>query len=253
VNARIDALRPADWPLEYRLLGVRPARWSPVNTMHLFARMGWTLAFGSAERARVAVAALVGDTAAAALLPPHAPIVEPIQPNGKETALRLPPMPPRNAVRWRSVTALLPRGLPDDGEPRPSFASNNWAVAPPDRRRKALLAGDPHLDMSLPSLWYEVHLVVPGVLDVYGVTIPGAPGIIIGFTRDLAWSFTNTGADVLDLYAETVDDQGDPRKYQLDGVWKPLVLRPETYHGKRRGTRRGHAAVHASGPHVAGR
>ncbi len=236
VNAWIDALRPADWPIEYRLLGARPGRWSAVNTMHLFARMGWTLAFGTAERTQVAVSALVGDAAATALFPTHTPIVEPIQPNGAsgpryEFQPMPPPGPPNDGAR--RVAAILPR-LPDSGEPRPSFASNNWAVAP--RRTaagKALLAGDPHLEMSLPSLWYEAHLVVPGVLDVYGVTIPGAPGIIIGFTRDIAWSFTNTGADVLDLYAETVDDPKDPRKYQLDGAWKPIELRMETYRGKR--------------------
>lgn len=239
VNAWIDALRPADWPIEYRLLGARPARWSPVNTMHLFARMGWTLAYGASERTRIAVTALVGDSATAALFPTHTPIVEPIQPNGEgRPRYDFRPIPPpgspnKEAVR---VASLLPRALPDDGEgePRRSFASNNWAVSPKRAAGgHALLAGDPHLDMSLPSLWYEAHIVVPGLLDVYGVTIPGAPGIIIGFTRDLAWSFTNTGADVLDLYAETVDDPKDPRKYQLDGKWEPLELRIETYRGKR--------------------
>lgn len=236
VNAWIDAVRPAQWPIEYRLVGARPERWSPVNTMHLFARMGWTLAFSNSERAYLAVAALVGDTAAAALFPPHTPIVEPIQPNGSSAPRydfrTIPPPGPPDSLAKR-LTALMPR-LPDDGEPRRSFASNNWAVSP--RRTaagKALLAGDPHLDMSLPSLWYEAHLVVPGVLDVYGVTIPGAPGIIIGFTRDVAWSFTNTGADVLDLYEETVDDANNPRTYQLDGNWKDLVLRVETYRGKK--------------------
>lgn len=236
VNAWIDALRPADWPVEYRLLGARPARWSPVNTMHLFARMGWTLAYGASERTRVAVTALVGDSAAAALFPPHTAIVEPIQPNGEgRPRFDFRPIPPPGSPNAAAATvaALLPRGLPEDGEPRRSFASNNWAVSP--RRTaagKGLLAGDPHLDMSLPSLWYEAHIVVPGTLDVYGVTIPGAPGIIIGFTRDLAWSFTNTGADVLDLYAETVDDPNDPRNYLLDGAWKSLGLRIETYRGK---------------------
>ena len=234
VNAWIDAMQPGDWPIEYRLLGARPARWSAVNTMYLFARMGWTLAFSRNERSRVAVAALVGDSAATALFPTHTPIVEPIQPNG-QTAPRydFTPLPPPGAPNGaaKTVAGLL---APDAGdESRRSFASNNWAVSP--RRAaagKALLAGDPHLDMSLPSLWYEAHLVVPGMLDVYGVTIPGAPGIIIGFTRDLAWSFTNTGADVLDLYAETVDDPENPRRYLIDGEWKDLMVKVETYRGK---------------------
>jgi penicillin amidase len=238
VNAWIDQLRPWQWPVEYRLLGMRPGRWAPVNTMHLFARMGWTLAFGSsAEHTRVRVAALVGDSAASALFPVHTPIVEPIQPNGQPAPrfdfTRLPPPGTPNGTA-RVVAALLPPPAVDEEGVLRSFASNNWAVAP--RRTaagKALLAGDPHLDMSLPSLWYEAHLVVPGVLDVYGVTIPGAPGIIIGFTRDLAWTFTNTGADVLDVYAETVDDPRAPRKYKLDGVWKELRIITERYRGKR--------------------
>lgn len=238
VNGWIGRMRPADWPLEYRLLGVRPSRWSSVNTMHLFARMGWTLAFGgSAERTRVAVAAVAGDSAAAALFPVHTPIVEPIQPNGQSAPRfdfsRLPPPGTPNGAA-KAVSSLLPRAAPDDDGVRRSFASNNWAVAPSRTAAgRALLAGDPHLDMTLPSLWYEARLVVPGVLDVYGVTIPGAPGIIIGFTRDLAWTFTNTGADVLDLYAETVDDALNPTRYQLDGAWKDLRVRTETYRGTR--------------------
>ena len=238
VNAWIDRMRPRDWPLEYRLLGTRPARWSPVNTMHLFARMGWTLAFGgSTERTRVQVAALVGDSAAVALFPNHTPIVEPIQPNGQSAPrFDFAPLPPPGAPNGtaKTIASLLPQVQPPDEDGRRSFASNNWAVAPKRTAGgKALLAGDPHLDMSLPSLWYEVHLVVPGVLDVYGVTIPGAPAVVIGFTRDVAWSFTNTGADVLDLYAETVDVAANPRRYLVDGEWRDLRIQTEKYLGKR--------------------
>jgi penicillin amidase len=238
VNAWIDGMRPRDWPLEYRLLGARPARWSPVNTMHLFARMGWTLAFGgSAERTRIQAAALVGDSATAALFPNHTPIVEPIQPNGQIAPrydfTRLPPPGTANGTA-KTIVGLLPRATQGDDDVPRSFASNNWAVAPKRTAAgKALLAGDPHLDMSLPSLWYEAHLVVPGVVDVYGVTIPGAPAIVIGFTRDVAWSFTNTGADVLDLYAESVDDPRNPQRYLVDGAWREIKSRIETYRGKR--------------------
>jgi penicillin amidase len=81
----------------------------------------------------------------------------------------------------------------------------------------------------LPSIWYEAHLVVPGALDAYGVTIPGAPSIIIGFNRDVAWTFTNTESDVLDRYVETVDDDARPTQYKLDGKFRPLVMRTEIY------------------------
>nr|MBA3671378.1 penicillin acylase family protein [Gemmatimonadaceae bacterium] len=115
-------------------------------------------------------------------------------------------------------------------------ASNNWAVAPSRTASKhALLAGDPHLDLTLPSIWYEVHLVVPGTLDVYGVTIPGAAAIVIGFNRDVAWTFTNTGADVLDYYAEQIDDPAHPTKYRVDGAWRPLEQRVERYRDARGG------------------
>jgi penicillin amidase len=202
--------------------------------MHLFSRMGWTLASSAPERARAAAAAVVGRAAAEALFPPHTPIVEPIQPNGQSVPRfdfqRIPPPGAPDTSARAIMTAF--GNPPASDEPRPIHASNNWAVSP--RRTaagKALLAGDPHLQMTLPSLWYEVHLVVPGSLDVYGVTIPGAPGVIIGFTPDLAWTFTNTGADVMDYYRETVDDAMAPTRYQVDGEWRPVDTRIETYRG----------------------
>lgn len=232
VNAWIDGLTRAAWPIEYKLLGVRPERWRPVNSMYLLSRMGWMLASSSDERQRLAAAALVGRDAAAAVLPVNDPIQEPIQPNGRSGVPRYdfaPLAPPGrpDSVAARLVAALPLPGGGDDGR---SFASNNWAVAPGRTAAgHALLAGDPHLDLTLPSIWYEAQLVVPGKLDVYGVTIPGAPGIIIGFTRDIAWTFTNTLADVLDLYAETVDDSASPHRYRLDGTWRPLESRVERY------------------------
>ena len=122
-------------------------------------------------------------------------------------------------------------GLPGRAEGgSKDVGSNNWAVSP--RRsatHHALLAGDPHLDLTLPSIWYEAQLTVPGVLDVNGVTIPGAPAIVIGFNRDVAWSFTNTGNDVLDLYAETLDDPVHPARYQLEGACHHVEPRIDTY------------------------
>jgi penicillin G amidase len=136
------------------------------------------------------------------------------------------------AAAGREGTGAGPWDWVDQGGD--DVGSNNWAVSP--RRsatHHALLAGDPHLDLTLPSIWYEVQLVVPGVLDVYGVTIPGVPGIVIGFNRDVAWSFTNTGNDVLDLYTETLDDPQHPTQYRLDGAWHHVERRIETYRGRR--------------------
>ena len=238
VNARLSMLGVADLPVEFRLTNTRPAPWTAIDAVHVMNRMGWTLASEAREVDRAAVAARVGATAAAALFPDHEPIVEPIQPNG-QTAPRddfvpLPPPGPPDSQALRVAGAydtFFPDRLaatpPDE---RPHLASNNWAVAPArSATGHALLAGDPHLDLTLPSIWYEAHLVVPGVLDVYGVTIPGIPGIVIGFNRDVAWTFTNTGVDVTDFYAEEVDDPVHPTHYRLDGAWVPLERRIEQY------------------------
>lgn len=239
VNAYIDALAPSEWPVEYRLLGVRPERWSPINSIHLFNRMGQTLSYIPDEADRLAARALVGDSAADALFPIDDPIQQPLQPDGDPAPsfdfVRLPP-PGRPDTAAQELAALFqsiePPGRASDADPR-HFASNNWAVAPSRTADgHALLANDPHLGLTLPSIWYETQLVVPGKLDVYGVTIPGAPGIVLGFNRDLAWGFTNTGADVVDFYRETVNDAANPTKYRVDGVWKPLQLRVEVYRGK---------------------
>ncbi|MEP7345410.1 MAG: penicillin acylase family protein, partial [Gemmatimonadaceae bacterium] len=239
VNAYIDHVAPDEWPVEYRLLNQRPERWKPINSLYLIGRMSYTLTYFFDEAVRLRAQALVGRSAAQALFPVNTPIQEPIQPNGQTaprfdfTTLPPPGLPDSLAAHAAAMLPLRPALLAEGSDAR-IFASNNWAVAPRRSESKyALLAGDPHLELTLPSIWYEAHLVVPGKLDAYGVTIPGLPGIVIGFTRDVAWSFTNTGADVLDFYWETLDDASRPTRYQVDGMWRPLESRVESYRGKR--------------------
>lgn len=235
VNTYIETVDAAALPVEYKLLGVRPVRWSPRNVLHLAARMAWTLSYAPNERERLAAEGLVGRAAAGALFPVVSPIQEPIQPNGR-TVPSMDTLPLPGPGTPDSLAVALGRVLPrsptagNDAWGTRIFASNNWAVAPSrSRSGKALLAGDPHLELTLPSIWYEAHLVVPGQLDIYGVTIPGSSGMLIGFTRDLAWSLTNTGADVLDFYRETVDDHVRPARYLLDEQWKDIEMREEAY------------------------
>ncbi len=243
VNAYIDQMPASELPLEFRLTGLKPMKWSAIDSYHLFNRMGYTLAYIATEGDRAAAAARVGAVAADALFPDATPIQEPIQPNG-QTAPRFDfrPLPPPGtgdtsaALVIAAADAFLPsrdrsgRGI----EESRTMASNNWAVSPArSANGHALLAGDPHLELSLPSIWYEAHVVVPGALDVYGVTIPGAPSMVIGFNRDAAWTFTNTGADVVDYYVERVDSDANPTKYQVDGAWRSLERRVERYLGTR--------------------
>lgn len=240
VNAYIAAMPASELPLEFRMLGKRPPKWEPIDSYHLQNRMGWTLAHIANERDRAAAAAKVGADAAQAIFPDDSPIVEPIQPNGQSaprfdfSPLPSPGRPDSASVLYTAAAdAWLPSQLAHGGDDHaPWQASNNWAVMPKrSATGHALLAGDPHLDLTLPSLWYETHLVVPGRLDVYGATIPGAPAIVLGFNRDVAWTFTNTGADVMDFYVEEVDDDQHPARHRVDGAWRPIDARVETYRG----------------------
>lgn len=228
VNAYVDGMPGQALPLEYRLLGRRPVRWSPARTIQVLLRMDYVLTRNSTELERLAAAGTVGDPAASALFPAHSPIQEPIQPAPGEPR-RIPlviPPPGQADSTARALSRAFSRG------PRQELGSNNWAVAPGrTRAHTTLLAGDPHLDLTLPSIWYEAHLAVPDTLDVYGVTIAGLPAILIGFTREVAWSFTNVEADLMDRWLETVDDSIHPQHYRLDGRWQPLELRHEIYLG----------------------
>ncbi len=239
VNAYINALTPAQYPIEYKLLGRTPSPMHMIDILHLLNRMGSTLATTSDELTHLEASARVGRVAADALFPVHAPIVEPIQPNGEGKARFDPVIIPGPGAPDPKAVAMLgamgPKGpsslvafAPTRGDD--AIGSNNWAVGPSrSASGKALLAGDPHLELTLPSIWYEVHIVIPDSLDVYGVTIPGAPGVVIGFTKAVAWTFTNTGGDVMDFYVETVDNSTTPTKYMLDGSPKPLEIRIEQY------------------------
>ncbi|HUQ20486.1 MAG TPA: penicillin acylase family protein [Gemmatimonadaceae bacterium] len=247
VNAWISSMKRQDLPIEFRLLGITPFKWEPIHSLYFFAKMALTLGFNDATYSRLAAQAKVGRAAADALFPVNSPIQEPIQPNGSNAprydlaAIPAPGAPDSGSMlaleARRSIVAALGGEKPNaNGD---ALGSNNWAVSP--KRTKngyALLAGDPHLDLTLPSIWYEMHLVVPGKLDVAGVGFPGVPGVIIGFNRNVAWTFTNTGSDVSDYYVETVDDASKPTRYRLDGAWRPIETRVESYRDQKGGVLR---------------
>ena len=244
VNAWISQMRPRDLPIEYRLLNKRPIKWEPLHSLNFLSRMSLTLGMNDATIRRLRAQSLVGKAAADALFPVNSPIQQPIQPNGSprprfDFAELPPPGAPDRSVaqevhaREKLLAALH---LGKYTETRDAIGSNNWAVAPSrSSGGHALLAGDPHLDLTLPSVWYEMHIVVPGKLDVAGVGFPGVPGVVIGFNRDVAWTFTNTSSDVNDFYTETVDDPDRPSKYRLDGQWRPLETRIEKYFDEKGG------------------
>ncbi|MEV7385311.1 penicillin acylase family protein [Streptomyces sp. NPDC091215] len=110
------------------------------------------------------------------------------------------------------------------------IGSNSWVVRGDHTiSGKPLLANDPHLSASLPSVWYQMGLHCTTVsskcqYDVTGYTFAGMPGVIIGHNADIAWGMTNSGVDVTDLYLEKLSGDG----YLYDGKVKPFTTREET-------------------------
>lgn len=232
VNSGIAALGPRDRPFEYHLLNVRPRTWRPEFTLYLAFRMAYTLAWHNNDLEREALATVIGDAAAADLFPAESPIQVPVVPGPKGEGITLPLRLHDPEVGRRPPRAPVNIASAANGDLL--AGSNNWVVGP--RRtagRHALLAGDPHLDLTLPSIWYEAHLVSADGMDVYGVTIPGEPAVIIGLTRGVAWSFTNSEADFVDHYREVVDDDHAPTRHHVDGQWYPVTSRMEQYRDQR--------------------
>jgi penicillin G amidase len=100
-----------------------------------------------------------------------------------------------------------------------SLGSNNWVVSGAHTATgKPLLANDMHLELTLPPIWYQVHLTAPE-WNVKGFALPGAPMVVVGHNDRIAWGFTNNGADVQDLYMETFNP-ANPDEYRANGEWK---------------------------------
>jgi len=121
----------------------------------------------------------------------------------------------------------LPIGSPEQtpGE-ETAKGSNNWAISGAHTASgKPILCNDPHLSLNLPSLWFEMQLTAPGV-NVYGASLPGAPGIVIGFNQRISWGFTNNYRDVKDFYAITADPLQSGTEVAADSLW----IRPASYH-----------------------
>ncbi|WP_406158202.1 penicillin acylase family protein [Streptomyces sp. NBC_00882] len=110
------------------------------------------------------------------------------------------------------------------------IGSNSWVVDGSHTiTGKPLLANDPHLSASLPSVWYQMGLHCRTVsstcqYDVSGYTFAGMPGVVVGHNAKIAWGMTNSGVDVTDLYLEKLSGDG----YLYDGKTKPFTTREET-------------------------
>ena len=191
INAYIETRRGA-LPPEFLLSGLSPERWWAVDSVAWMLMMSWDLGGNWREElARLDLSRKLTAEQLAQFLPLHP----------GETPVALPDLGQLYAGMW-SVGPALAVAEPDASDPA---ASNNWAVAGSRTESgKPLLANDPHLGLTTPSVWYLAQLSAPD-LEVIGGTIPGIPSVAVGHNRRIAWGMTNTAPDVQDLYVEEID------------------------------------------------
>jgi penicillin G amidase len=221
VNAYINQLKPSQYPIEFKLLDYAPEKWEPVNCVLLIKLMAETLSGGSDDFGMTNNLNVFGPDTTMDLFPDRSFREEPIIPAG--TKLGFQPLPvakkkvhtPQGAERDK-ITAPRPEGI----------GSNNWAVsAAKSKTGFPVLANDPHLSLTYPSIWYQVQLASPSV-NVYGVSIPGSPCIIIGFNKSISWGVTNAEADMQDWYQVRFSDSSK-KEYWYNNHWIPARQRQE--------------------------
>lgn len=209
VNAGLARLGARPW--EYWLLGQRPAAWRPEDSMLVVYAMWWDLQVNGFRREilRREINARLGGAECAAgwkcalqFLYPRGTDWDAPDVSAPEPPLAAAPIPEASVLNVRS--APPPRALrPPVHAPMPG--SNSWAVAGNlTATGAALVANDMHLGQRVPAIWYHARLKLAGTdaaepLDLNGVTLPGAPLLVAGSNGHIAWGFTNSYGDWLDV------------------------------------------------------
>jgi len=264
INAWIAQLKAEDLPLEYKLLDYKPESWTPLKVALLQRSLSKVLTGETEARALTANLHKFGPAVINDLFPDFKFIESPVIPTGTKWNFknRLSRVPENKALvnnlltGYKTPSANRPLPFPEklaalkisgtvktfellkNPDYQPSLessvkehidgiGSNNWAIdGTKSADHHAILANDPHLTLSLPSIWYQIQLNAPGI-NVYGVSLPGAPGVIIGFNEHISWGVTNVGADVLDIYRINWLP-GSKEKYLYDGKLFQVRKRKET-------------------------
>lgn len=219
-NAYLEDLLPSRYPIEFKLLGYAPEPWTPLHTAFFYKAMAEDLCAREADLPATNAKMLFGEALYSFLYPEYNPKQSPIIPAGTEwkfDSLAAPAAPAYEPMMSEFIRhELLPK-------PSPFIGSNNWALAGSKTASGLpILANDPHLKLGLPAIWYELQIKTPAY-NAYGVSLPGVPGIVIGFNEQAAWGFTNVGHDVLDWY-RIVWANPEKTHYLLDGEEKETQL-----------------------------
>ncbi len=203
-------------PFELKLVGYRPAPWTPADTLLTVKIMGYVgLAQAQEAMERFLIQMVQHDTPLEKLqelFPGHL--------EGMDTGL---------IKRVKLETPLVPATVAW-ANPLPRIsASNNWAVSgAKSASGKPIYCSDPHLEVNrLPAVWYE-QVMRHGDHWIIGNSIPGVPGVLYGRTADLAWGFTYGFMDMIDFFIEDCRDG----KYRRGDEWKAFDIREETIRPK---------------------
>ena len=219
INAYIQHLKPVDYPLEFKLMNYQPEPWTPLKTALVKKHMDMTLCFGEDDLEAANALQILGKDLFSKLFPEYNPKEAPVIPSG--TTWGFSPVKIEAAKATEEAIGLIHHKVYE--KERELVGSNNWAVSGKKTKSgKPILCNDPHLQLSLPSIWFETQIQAPE-LNAYGVSVPGIPGLLIGFNENIAWGETNVGHDVLDWYKITWTDAAKTT-YQFDGGAKKASL-----------------------------
>ncbi|WP_026178192.1 penicillin acylase family protein [Streptomyces hokutonensis] len=257
VNAYLQGKDGKDISLEYAALGFtndyKPEKWTPVDSVSWLKAMAWDLRGNMQDEIdRALMTSRLGPQQIADLYPDYPysrnePIVTVGEYdeytktfNGGDSSSSTSTSGSTGSTSSSSGSALtsqlaglsnvlddLPTAVGVNGQ---GIGSNSWVVGGEHTiTGKPLLANDPHLEASLPSVWYQMGLHCRAIsskcqYDVTGYTFAGMPGVVIGHNQDIAWGMTNSGVDTTDLYLEKLSGDG----YLYDGTTKPFTSRTET-------------------------
>lgn len=213
INRFIESLDYDNLPFEYKLLNYEPEPWTTLKCALLLKNMAQTLNMGDKDIEMTNALKLFGKE-----------MVDILYPDNEKTGDPIVERP--GQWDFQPITLdNIPLALPDElveikrlVASDPNTGSNNWAVSGSKTYTGSpMLAGDPHLNLTLPSIWYAVQLHAPGI-NTMGATLPGVPSVIIGFNDSIAWSVTNAQRDLVDWYKVTFKDRRRDQ-YLLDGKW----------------------------------
>ena len=220
---------------EFFAFGAELSPWTPVDSLAILKVMAMRLSGAARNEVRRARTLLALPPERVADILPDYPVGATIVPRKAELERAIQ----RAAVPVWDVSHLVDRcaekgcSKPDDlsiafGAPPPAIfagASNAWAV---DGRRtssrKPLMANDPHLWLSAPSVWHLAD-IRGGTIRAIGAALPGTPVIAIGHNTNIGWGLTTANVDDADLYVEQVNPENPDQYARPDGTWAEFEKR----------------------------